>query len=185
LIIQTLRDAETYALLHQQWTRQRDSDGASYLPPSQDVNAPDLYLPSMAFITYILLVAFFMGATLQFTPEVLGKTASTGIAVLVTEILLLKLGFYLLNFPSPYLLDLVAYCGYKFVGFVTFLIECFDLALTRWFNHLHRITIILLFGLFLGKTAFFIAFAVHFVFMATFMVRTYPDVEWYLFRHNY
>jgi hypothetical protein len=38
----------------------------AYLPPNQDYNAPDLYIPVMAFITYVLLVAFFMGTMYQY-----------------------------------------------------------------------------------------------------------------------
>ncbi|KAJ9102779.1 hypothetical protein QFC19_004697 [Naganishia cerealis] len=40
------------------------ADGSSltqYLPPSHDTNAPDLYIPLMAFITYILLWSCFQG----------------------------------------------------------------------------------------------------------------------------
>ena len=30
------------------------------VPPRQDVNAPDLYIPLMAFVTYVLLIAYSM-----------------------------------------------------------------------------------------------------------------------------
>jgi len=40
---------------------------------------------------------------------------SQGMAILVVEIALLKFGFFMLNASIP-LLDLVAYCGYKYVG---------------------------------------------------------------------
>jgi protein transport protein YIF1 len=137
--------------LSQKWSRtiQREAEGDSYPPPSEDLNAPDLYIPSMAFITYILVVAFFMGAQYQFTPQVLGRTASSGITIVSFEVLLLKLLFYLLSFPSPPLLDLVSYCGYKFV----------------W------TTIIIFAGLF-GSGAFWIAFGIHVVLMGSFMVKT-------------
>lgn len=52
----------------------------------------------------------------RFTPEVLGRVASSGMAALVFEVLFLKLGFYLLNSVAVPMLDLVAYCGYIFVG---------------------------------------------------------------------
>lgn len=113
------------------------------------MNAPDLYIPSMAFITYILIVAFFMGSQDKFSPQVLGRTASTGVTIVTTEVLLLKLLFYLLSFPSPPILDLISYCGYKFV----------------W------TTIIIFAGLF-GQSAFWVAFFVHVVLMGSFMVKT-------------
>jgi hypothetical protein len=73
----------------------------------------------MAFVTYILLSACFAGLAGKFHPELLGITASKSFAVVIFEILGLKLGCYLLNINSPsQLLDLVAYSGYKFVGII-------------------------------------------------------------------
>jgi len=106
--------------LHKSWKRRigRHNEVDSYVPPREDINAPDLYIPTMAFVTYILLVGFVLGTNLKFTPEVLGVTASTGLFVLAVEILLIKTGFYLLNCGNVSLTDLAAYCGYKFVGAV-------------------------------------------------------------------
>jgi len=106
--------------LHKSWKRRigRHNEVDSYVPPREDINAPDLYIPVMAFVTYILLIGFVHGAALKFTPEVLGVTASTGLAILVFEILLVKAGFYLLNCGNIAIYDLTAYCGYKFVGVV-------------------------------------------------------------------
>ena len=39
----------------------RQGDGDVYLPPRDDVNAPDLYVPTMAFVSYVVVVAFLMG----------------------------------------------------------------------------------------------------------------------------
>ena len=45
-------------------------------------------------------------------------TASTGLGMAVFEILFIKLGCYLLNIASETaILDLVAYLGYKYVGY--------------------------------------------------------------------
>lgn len=75
-----------------------DGNLSSPLPPSHDVNAPDLYIPLMAFVTYVILfanyyllskvlfVAFFMGTQFSFTPDVLGMTASSGFLVLGIEV---------------------------------------------------------------------------------------------------
>jgi hypothetical protein len=46
---------------HKGWERTVGAQGRLQ-PPALDVNAPDLYLPSMAYITYILVVGFVMGA---------------------------------------------------------------------------------------------------------------------------
>lgn len=33
-----------------------------YKPPIQDVNAPDLYIPLMSFVTYVLLMGYILGS---------------------------------------------------------------------------------------------------------------------------
>jgi hypothetical protein len=49
----------------------------------------------------------------------LGFTASASLAIVFTEVLLIRLGIYLLSITSDTsVLDLVAYSGYKFVGVI-------------------------------------------------------------------
>lgn len=90
-----------------------------YLPPRDDINSPDMYIPVMSLVTYILLSTAIAGLRGQFQPELLGYTASIAMAVVVIEILGLKLGCYFLSISNEsQLLDLVAYSGYKFVGII-------------------------------------------------------------------
>lgn len=115
--------------MNRTWSRQRglDSgnfdgssgdDGTCYLPPRDDVNAPDLYIPVMSFVTYILVVGFVFGTRNAFKAEVLANYFSRGLGVLTLEVLLIKLLLYLINArPTPWL-DVIAYRGYKFVGVV-------------------------------------------------------------------
>lgn len=112
---------------HASWARIHDGPGdipqdpAFYKPPSLDINAPDLYIPTMAFITYILLFAYALGIDNRFTPEVLSLTASWAMITLFFEIMLLWAGFYFLNVQSarrPHPLDLLAYTSYKFIGVI-------------------------------------------------------------------
>jgi hypothetical protein len=107
--------------LHKQWKRRiiRVGEVDSYAFPREDINAPDLYIPTMAFVTYILLVGFVYGTISQFTPEVLGMAASKGLAILGLEVMVVKMMFYLFNCGGVSLLDLTAYSGYKFVGIVS------------------------------------------------------------------
>lgn len=73
----------------------------------------------MAFVTYILFSTLLAGLAGNFHPELLGVTATTAFAVVIFEIMGLKLGCYLLNISNEsQLLDLVAYSGYKFVGII-------------------------------------------------------------------
>lgn len=73
----------------------------------------------MAFVTYILLSTLIAGFRGAFRPELLGLTATTAFAVVIFEILGLKLGCYLLSISNDsQLFDLVAYSGYKFVSII-------------------------------------------------------------------
>jgi protein transport protein YIF1 len=73
----------------------------------------------MAFVTYILLSAFLSGLRGHFNPEEFSVTASYAFAVVLFEIVAVKLGCYLLSIGGQgEVLDLVAYGGYKFVGIV-------------------------------------------------------------------
>ena len=93
--------------------------GPMFLPPREDINSPDMYIPVMAFVTYILLSTLLAGLQGAFRPELLGMTATNAFAVVIIELLLLKLGTYLLNISNEsQWLDLVAYSGYKFVGII-------------------------------------------------------------------
>jgi hypothetical protein len=47
---------------------------------------------------------------------VLGFTASKAIAILIFELVFVKLGCYLLSVSDLQLLDSIAYSGYKFIG---------------------------------------------------------------------
>ncbi|MCJ1408307.1 hypothetical protein MMC19_002382 [Ptychographa xylographoides] len=118
---------------HKPWSRQQrpsttgtqDQSNYSYyfLPPREDLNSPDMYIPVMAFVTYVLLSALLAGLRGSFHPEVMGTTFSYALFVVMFEILILKLGTYLLAVTNEsQLLDLIAYSGYKFVGVIVTLV---------------------------------------------------------------
>lgn len=126
------------------------------LPPRDDINAPDLYIPLMAFVTYVLVQSLVSGLNAEFTPDVLGASATAGLLALAYEVLVLKLGFYLMGTGvSIGLLDAIALSGYKFV----FIIICS------------------LVGMCFTSTGFYVAVLVCGALMATFLVRTL-DCYW-------
>lgn len=108
---------------HKPWTRQlqRSESGGqvveTYATARDDINAPDMYIPFMAFTTYILLNCVLSGLHGSFHPQIIRALASSTVAYLTVELLLLKLGTYLLSADSK-LLDFIAYSGYKFIGIV-------------------------------------------------------------------
>jgi hypothetical protein len=117
---------------HKPWSRQprhtsdpsaSSSAALMYLPPREDVNSPDMYIPTMALVTYILLSTLLAGLRGAFHPELLGYTATIAISVTLLEILIIRTGTFLLAISSSsQLLDLVAYSGYKFVHVIVSLL---------------------------------------------------------------
>ncbi|ODQ80350.1 hypothetical protein BABINDRAFT_22519, partial [Babjeviella inositovora NRRL Y-12698] len=117
---------------HKSWSRavetssSNDQSTAAFAPPLTDTNAPDLYIPLMGFVTYVLFGAVTAGARGKFHPEILGYNATSTLAFAVIDLLLLKLGIYLLADPSSStpgvtygaLWDLVALTNYKYVSLI-------------------------------------------------------------------
>jgi len=120
-------------------------DGRS--TPLSDDNAPDLYLPLMAFVTFVLLTGLLKGIGMRFHPEVLSSVmqwclvgAALEVAALWTALYMLSIaGFATVSVlevalvrvrrgchapppPPPPVpvpqLDLVSLTGYKYVGLV-------------------------------------------------------------------
>lgn len=88
-----------------------------YALPKEDINAPDLYIPSMAFVTYVILVGIILGMDGKFKPDILGLTASSALIFSFLELLFVKLGCYLLSFGNEIaFLDVMSYVGYKYTG---------------------------------------------------------------------
>jgi len=93
--------------------------GGTLAPPAWDENAPDLYIPSMAFITYVLCMGLVKGVIRDFHPDVLVAVATSTLAVQGMEVLLLK-GALQVFAPDAQLqmFDLVAYSGYMYFSLV-------------------------------------------------------------------
>ncbi|CAF0978612.1 unnamed protein product [Rotaria sp. Silwood1] len=89
------------------------------VPPRVDTNAPDYYIPLMSAITYVLVAGLVLGIQNRFTPEQLGMHATSVLVWNIIEISILCLIFYIFNIQSKLrIFDLIAYCGYKYVGMI-------------------------------------------------------------------
>eukprot|EP01112_Ceratiomyxa_fruticulosa_P017366 TRINITY_DN5396_c0_g1_i4.p1 TRINITY_DN5396_c0_g1~~TRINITY_DN5396_c0_g1_i4.p1 ORF type:complete len:352 (-),score=52.12 TRINITY_DN5396_c0_g1_i4:119-1174(-) len=139
-------------LLHRSWKRRmvRTANGDQFLPPRDDLNAPDLYIPTMALVTYILAVAFVYGTVDKFTPEVLGMTASTSLVLLALEILFIKGGFYVTNAANISFIDIAAYSSYKYVPTVVSILGGFFLG--RYIYYLITLSLGIFMTIFMVKT---------------------------------
>lgn len=113
---------------HANWQRTSIRDPATqsfhYLPPREDLNSPDLYIPVMAVVSYVLLVGLLLGLRQSFNPESLKATASGAIIFVLLELVIVKFGAYLLGFGSEvYVLDMIAVIGYNFVPLIITLLS--------------------------------------------------------------
>lgn len=122
--------------------------------PSFDQNAPDLYLPLMTLITYVLLSAVLYGTAGQFNPEVIPDVTTKCFVTQILEVLAIRFGFYLMQAPVA-LLDLFSYTGYKYLGL------CLNLLVGLLVSH---------FGL--GKKGYYVCFCWTASAAAFFMLKT-------------
>lgn len=108
-----------FPFLHRgHWTRISEPVGGrlSYKPPIYDINAPDLYIPFMAFGTFVVLAGLSLGLNGKFSPEALNWQFVRGLLGWFTQVALLKFTLLTLGSGEAPLLDIVAYAGYAFVG---------------------------------------------------------------------
>ncbi|KAK3414497.1 hypothetical protein EUGRSUZ_H00367 [Eucalyptus grandis] len=108
-----------FPFLHRgHWTRITEPVGGrlSYKPPIYDINAPDLYIPLMAFGTYVVLAGVLLGLQGMFSPEALNWLFVKGSLGWCMQVGLLKVTLLSLGSGEAPLLDIVAYAGYTFTG---------------------------------------------------------------------
>ncbi|CAN1345206.1 Protein YIF1B [Linum perenne] len=113
-----LGSGSDYVQSNGHWTRITEPVGGrlSYKPPVNDINAPDLYIPCMAFATYLVLAGISLGLSGKFSPEALNWQFVKGMVGWVTQVMLLKVSLLSLGGGEAPVLDVVAYAGYTFTG---------------------------------------------------------------------
>jgi len=108
----------SFPFAHSDWSLKYDQ--SEPVAPRYEINAPDLYIPTMAFVTYILICGLVMGTQNRFDPEQLGIQASSILGWLVVEIIVIIMSTYVFGISASIrYLDLLALCGYKYVGMIT------------------------------------------------------------------
>lgn len=86
------------------------------IAPRDDLNAPDLYIPSMAILTYLLVVGYLLGIGNTFSPEKLGLHASTTLAWLIAEVCIIMFALYISSISCCLgFFHVLAFSSYKFV----------------------------------------------------------------------
>ncbi|KAI4351869.1 hypothetical protein L6164_006174 [Bauhinia variegata] len=108
-----------FPFLHRgHWTRITEPVGGrlSYKPAIYDINAPDLYIPFMAFGTYVVLAGLSLGLHGKFSPEAFNWMFVKGLLGWFLQASLLKMTLLSLGSGEAPILDIIAYAGYTFTG---------------------------------------------------------------------
>ncbi|TGZ32442.1 protein YIF1B [Temnothorax longispinosus] len=104
-----------FPFTHKDWSVKYEQDVP--LQPRYETNAPDMYIPTMAFFTYVAVAGLVLGMQERFTHEQLGILASSALAWGLIELLVHTVSLYVMNLQTSLAtFDLLAYCGYKYVG---------------------------------------------------------------------
>ncbi|KAH7653900.1 Yif1 family protein [Dioscorea alata] len=92
------------------WTRITEPVGGrlSYKPPVHDINAPDLYIPFMAFGTYVVLAGFMLGVLGSGEAPLLDVVAYTGYAFTGMSVAVFARIFW--NYSYYFLLPWICVC---------------------------------------------------------------------------
>ncbi|XP_058058417.1 protein YIF1B-A [Anopheles bellator] len=107
-----------FPFLHNDWSMKYDHENP--VQPRCDINAPDLYIPAMSFITYVVLAGIALGVQKRFSSEQLGIQASSALAYSIFEMVIYTLTLYVGNISTSIsTFDLLALTGYKYTAIVS------------------------------------------------------------------
>jgi len=79
-----------------------------------DIEEPDLYIPTMGFVTYVLLCGLIQGLQEQFKPEVLSTTINYALLWCIVETTVVKAALFSAGAVNAPVGDLVTMLGYKY-----------------------------------------------------------------------
>lgn len=106
-----------FPFTHKDWSVRYNPEEP--VQPRYEPNAPDLYIPAMAFLTYVLVGGLALGTQNKFAPEVIGVQASTAIGWTLLELVAVWLTLYVMNIGADLaVFDILAFTSYKYVGMI-------------------------------------------------------------------
>jgi len=102
---------------HSDWSIKYSQDEP--VQPKYDTNAPDLYIPAMGYLTYVLLVGYVLGLRNAFSPDALATTASSALVWLVLELVCIYLSITVMSIGTNLSKwDVLSFSTYKYVGMI-------------------------------------------------------------------
>eukprot|EP00794_Sanderia_malayensis_P020285 gene20285-22271_t len=87
-----------FPFTHQNWSVKYNK--AEPVAPRYEINAPDLYIPVMGFVTYVLVCGLVLGTQNRFSPEQLGMTASSALVWLFVELMIIIMTLYIFGMSA-------------------------------------------------------------------------------------
>lgn len=79
-----------------------------------EIEEPDMYIPTMGFVTYILLCGLVSGLRDKFSPEVLSATITYALVALILETTAVKAALFMAGAASAPIVDVAGLLAYKF-----------------------------------------------------------------------
>jgi len=99
--------------------------------------SPDLYIPLMALMTFILVVCLARGIGQEFRPELISNYTINCLLFAILEMLLYKFILLIVRVKTLSSLDLIAFLNYKFVGLCVILVA--NLIFGGWISTIVKI----------------------------------------------
>lgn len=101
-----------FPFIHRRWHGNQEL-------PRDNIVQPDLYIPLMSFMTYVLAAGYMLGLKDKFSPEQLGILSSSALACITVEVGLMVILFNVFNVRTWFsFLHYIAFSGYKFVPII-------------------------------------------------------------------
>ncbi|GMT11016.1 hypothetical protein PFISCL1PPCAC_28748, partial [Pristionchus fissidentatus] len=175
-----------FPFFHSDWTPKFSHDSAP-VSARDDINAPDLYIPLMSFLTYVLVSGFVLGTQSRFSPEILGILTSNALVLSLIENVIINIAKFVMNISASLSIwHSLAYSTYKFVGMTLCLLAFIFGGKTVYYGVLAYTSAALVFFLLRTVANFF--FDAHYTpdgrkrkgFLILFILITQPFIMWWL-----
>ncbi|GMR59103.1 hypothetical protein PMAYCL1PPCAC_29298, partial [Pristionchus mayeri] len=175
-----------FPFFHSDWAPKFSHDSGP-VSARDDINAPDLYIPLMAFLTYVLVSGFVLGTQSRFSPEILGILTSNALVLSLIENVIINIAKFVMNISASLSIwHSLAYSTYKFVGMTLCLVSFILGGKSIYYGVLIYTSAALVFFLLRTVANFF--FDAHYTadgrkrkgFLILFILITQPFIMWWL-----
>ncbi|EAR96999.1 Hrf1 family protein (macronuclear) [Tetrahymena thermophila SB210] len=126
------------------------SQEQNFISPKDNPHSPDLYLPLMGLITFVLVSCLSVGIGDNFQPEIIQRNTSYCLFITFIEIYLYKFLFFLVGIKNIGILNMLSHLSYRFLSLTCILI-C-NLSFGGWFTFILMVYLLTTSVFFIFKT---------------------------------